>query len=275
MSPTLSPDRRLSRERRDDDASQLLRRAAETSSPDKRERLLGEVVELHLEVAESIASRYRRRGVAEDDLVQVAYLGLVKAARGFDVDAGHDFLAYAVPTIRGEVRRYFRDMAWVVRPPRRLQDLQARISAAGEDLSQILGRSARPSEIAASLGQDEEEVLEAMAANGCFAPTSLDAPTSADSPGSLGDLLPDEDEGDVAALEARMLLVPVLDSLSPRDRRIVFLRFCAQVTQREIAEELGITQMQVSRLLARILDDLRDAIGPLDRSLDPSLASTG
>lgn len=275
MSLTTSPGRRPSRERRDDSATQLLRRAAETSSPDEREHLLGEVVELYLEVAESIASRYRRRGVGEEDLVQVAYLGLVKATQGFDVDAGHDFLAYAVPTIRGEVRRYFRDMAWVVRPPRRIQDLQARISSAGEDLSQTLGRSARPSEIAELLGEDEEDVLEAMASNGCFAPTSLDAPTAADSLGSLGDLLPDEDQGDVAALEARMLLMPALDSLSPRDRRIVFLRFCAQVTQREIAEELGITQMQVSRLLARILTDLRDVIGPLDPSLGSTLASTG
>lgn len=272
-SPT--PDRRLSRERRDDAATELLRAAAASTCPDERERLLGEVVRLHLEVAESIASRYRRRGVGEDDLVQVAYLGLVKAARGFDVDAGHEFLSYAVPTIRGEVRRYFRDLAWVVRPPRRVQDLQSRISAAGEALAQELGRSARPSEIADWLEEDEEEILEAMAANGCFAPTSLDAPTSAESPGSIGDLLPDDDDGDVTSLEARMLLAPALDSLSPRDRRIVFLRFCAQVTQREIAEELGITQMQVSRLLARILTDLREQIGPVDRIGEQLLASTG
>lgn len=218
------------------------------------------MAELYLDVAESISGRYRQRGVPGDDLAQIAYLGLMKAVHGFDPTAGHDFLTYAVPTIRGEVRRYFRDQAWTVRPPRRLQELQSRISAASASLHQSLGRSPRPAEVAAELGVDVEEVLEAMSANGCFTPTSLDAPASPDGTWSLGDLLSDGD-GDAEASEARLLLSPALQSLPERDRRILYLRFCEQKPQREIAEEFGVTQMQISRLLSRILADLRGAIG--------------
>ena len=128
-----------------------------------------------MQIAVDVARRYRSRGVPIEDLEQVACLGLVKAARGFDPERATDFLSYAVPTIRGEVRRYFRDHGWVVRPPRTVQQAQARITAVESDLCQELGRAPRPTEIAERLDLDLDLVVEALAANGCFAPTSLDA----------------------------------------------------------------------------------------------------
>jgi RNA polymerase sigma-B factor len=202
-----------------------------------------------------MAARYRNRGVDLDDLEQVAMLGLTKAAQRFDPDAGHDFLSFAVPTIRGELRRYFRDQGWMVRPPRRVQDLQARMATAQDELEPRLGRSPRPSEIAVHLGVDLSDVIEALAADGCFTPTSLDA-TVGDGTSSLGDLLGHEDRA-LAWTEARIVLAPVLRRLSPRDRRILHLRFFEERTQQEIADEVGLTQAQVSRVITRILADLR------------------
>ncbi len=211
----------------------------------------------HLGVAHSIARRYRNRGIAADDLEQVARLGLVKAARNYDAAKQADFLAYAVPTIRGEVRKHFRDHGWMVRPPRRVQEMQSRILAAAADLTQQIGRSPRPSEIAAHLGEPISEVEEALGADGCFSPSSLDRPVSAasDAP-SLGDLLPGEDD-DQQAVEARVLLGPAVRRLSERDRKILHLRYFNGWTQEEIAREIGVTQMHVSRLLTRILAELR------------------
>ncbi len=262
VEPALVAAPSSAKQRRDAAASALLRSAWATTDSRERSRLHAEVAELYVEVAESISSRYRRRGVASEDLAQIAYLGLMKAVHGFDPTAGYDFLTYAVPTIRGEVRRYFRDHAWAVRPPRRLQEMQARISSTNESLHQLLGRSPNPQEVAVELDVDVEDVLEAMSANGCFTPTSLDAPASVDSSWSLSELLAD-DERDTQAAEARVVLGPALAGLSDRDRRILYLRFYDQKTQREIAEELGVTQMQISRLLSRILRDLRGAIGPV------------
>ena len=133
------------------DTARLLRLVAATDSEVERRRLLDEVVVANLGIAHSIAMRYRNRGIALDDLDQVARLGLVKAARGFDTDRQNDFLAYAVPTIRGEVRKHFRDHGWTVRPPRRVQELQSKIISAAAELTQSLGRSPRPSELALSL----------------------------------------------------------------------------------------------------------------------------
>ncbi|MCF6379284.1 SigB/SigF/SigG family RNA polymerase sigma factor [Nocardioides KLBMP 9356] len=262
---SLAPDRPATRPSADgprrarcpDDPPSHLRIVAEhepTSSP----FLVEELIEQHVEVARSIASRYRNRGLDLEDLQQVALLGLTKAARRFDPGAGHDFLSYAVPTIRGEVRRHFRDAGWVVRPPRRLQELQARISRAQDDLEQELGRSPRPSELAAHLDVPLDEVVEALSADGCFAPTSLDAPLD-DATTGIGDLIGDRSR-DTEAAEARLILEPLLARLDDRDRRIVFLRFHEERSQQEIAEAVGITQAQVSRVLARILARLRGGL---------------
>jgi RNA polymerase sigma-B factor len=229
-----------------------LRDARRTADADELTRQL---IETNAAVARSMASRYRNRGIDLDDLEQVALLGLTKAAQRFDPSAGHDFLSFAVPTVRGELRRHFRDAGWTVRPPRRVQDLQTRISAAQDRLESKLGRSPRPSEIAAHLDEQLSDVVEALAADGCFTPTSLDA-TVADGTSTLGDLLGGEDRA-LAHVEAKVMLDPLVRGLSRRDQRILRLRFYDGLTQQEIAAEVGLTQAQVSRVLARILADLR------------------
>ena len=236
--------------------AELLEQIARTRDGDERNRLQDEVVLLNMGVARAIAHRYRQRGLATDDLVQAAYVGLVKAVRGFDPVHGRDFLSYAVPTVTGEVKRYFRDFGWTVRPPRRVQELQAQISRASSELSQELGRSPRPSDVAERLDVSEEAVLEALAADGCFTPASLDVPVGEDGAATLGDLMPDE-EVEFASAEARVVLGPAVRRLAKRDRRILELRFFEGWTQEQIAQDIGVTQMQVSRLLSRILKDLR------------------
>lgn len=216
------------------------------------------LIEANMAIARSMASRYRNRGIDLDDLEQVALLGLTKAAQRFDPDAGHDFLSYAVPTVRGELRRHFRDAGWVVRPPRRVQELQRRISRAQRELEARLGRSPRPSELAAHLEEELADVVEALSADGCFTPTSLDG-TVGDGTSTLGDLIGSDDR-DIESAEARVVLSPVVGLLSDRDRRIVRLRFVDECTQQEIAEDIGLTQAQVSRVLTRILAELRDKL---------------
>jgi RNA polymerase sigma-B factor len=240
--------------------TELLNRLSETTDEQERRCLVDELVVVNLGVAHSIAIRYRNRGISVDDLEQVARLGLVKAAQAFDPSRQNDFLAYAVPTIRGEVRKHFRDHGWTVRPPRRIQELQSRIMAAAAELTQSLGRSPRPSEIARHLDAEVEEVHEALSADGCFSPSSLDRRVSEDeNSASLGDLLPDEDN-DQEAAEARLMLAPVVRRLGERDQLILHLRFFKGWTQEEIAQEIGVTQMHVSRLLNRILLELRSEL---------------
>jgi len=259
---SVKPDLRsttMSRRQRRDRTSRALAAVAETSGERRRQELLDYVVRINMGVARTVAGRYFHRGVDEDDLIQVAYMALTRAARDFDASRHQDFLSYAVPTIRGELKKHFRDQGWMVRPPRRVQEAQARITRAEGALSQELGRPARPSEIAAHLDMDLDDVIEALAADGCFSPSSLDRPVSANGDGggvALVDFLGEVDQ-DAPAAEARVVLGPVVRQLKPRDRRIVYLRFFEQRSQQEIADEIGVTQMQVSRLLARILRDLR------------------
>jgi len=249
-----------SRRRRHARTRALLRRAHETPDPAVREAALHEVVEIYIEVARSLASAYVGRGVPQEDLEQVACTALVRAARDFDPDLASDFLIYAVPTIRGELKKHFRDNGWTVRPPRRIQELQAVVSKARARLEQRYGREPTVDDIAAEVGESTTAVEEALAADGCFAPSSLDRRVSDDGSATLGDLLPAADS-DLEAAEARLMLDPVVRRLGPRDRMILRMRFWEGLTQREIGEEIGVTQMQVSRLLTRILTDLRDEIG--------------
>jgi RNA polymerase sigma-B factor len=237
--------------------------AARTGHDDRRHHLLDEVVLLNMGVANAVASRYMKRGINLDDLKQVAYVALVKAARGFDAQCGHEFLSYAVPTIRGEIKRHFRDQGWTVRPPRRIQELQMRIAVADNELAGRLGRSPRPSELSAHLDVDLEDVVEALSADGCFTPTSLDRPVGVDGDATIGDMLGGDDRGRDAA-EARVVLRPVVRRLTERQRRILMLRFFRGWTQQEIAEDIGVTQMQVSRLLSQIMTELRDQLEELE-----------
>jgi RNA polymerase sigma-B factor len=261
-------DRGISRAERSARTAELLDRAATLSDDDEeRHRLLQEVILLNRGVAEAVASRYQGRGVARDDLVQVAYEGLTKAVQRFDPATRNDLLTYAVPTIRGELLRHFRDHGWSVRPPRRVQELQWKVNQAIEGLEQDLGHAPTDAEIVASLGISDDEYREAVEAFGCFQPTSLEQPAAAGSSATLGDFIP-EDDRDSAATEARVVLSPVVRRLPERDRRILQLRFFEDMTQAEIGEDLGVTQMQVSRLLSRILDDLRHELIPREEDDD-------
>jgi RNA polymerase sigma-B factor len=237
----------------------LLEQVPQTMDDEEREHLIDQVVVLNMGVANAIASRYSARGVPLEDLRQVAYVALIKATRNYDVTAGHNFLSYCVPTIRGEIRRHFRDHGWMVRPPRRIQELQGRISVGQSELAFKLGRSPRPQEIAAHLDEPLEDVIEALAGEGCFTPASLDRPVGESGTTPLGELIGQDDEGQGSA-EARVVLAPVVSRLGERDRRILMLRFFRGWTQQEIAEDIGVTQMQVSRLLTRILADLRQEL---------------
>jgi len=261
-SQTVSPERRRRRAR----TKALLRAARDATSQELRQAALDEAVVLNMEVARSLAAPYGGRGIASEDLEQVAYAALVRAARDFDPDQSDEFLAYAVPTVRGEVKKYFRDHGWTVRPPRRVQELQAAVAASRSLLEQETGREPDLPEIAEEIGEPLAAVEEAMTAEGCFTPTSLDRPVGDGTTTSLGDLLPEDDAAyDIA--DARVMLEPALRRLAPRDRTIVELRFYEGLTQKEIGERIGVTQMQVSRLLSRILRDLRKEIeGPPARS---------
>jgi RNA polymerase sigma-B factor len=246
----------ITRAERSQRTNALLVEAHQTDDAQRREELLEEVMLLNRGVAEAVANRYRGRGVAVEDLHQAAFEGLVKAVRKFDPTVRPDLLTYAVPTIRGEVQRWFRDQSWMVRPPRRLQELQWKVNRGIESLQQELGREPSDDELCQRLGCSPEELDETVQSYGCFQPPSLDRPLgSADGP-TLGDVLSDE-EGEQNAAEARATLAPVVRHLPERDRRIIYLRFFQDRSQQEIGTELGVTQMQVSRLLERILRDLR------------------
>jgi RNA polymerase sigma-B factor len=210
-------------------------------------------------MARTLASRYDGRGVDTEDLVQVAYVGLVKAVHGYQPDPTTDFRSYAIPTIRGELKRHFRDSAWMVRPPRRIQDLQAAINAAEGDLAARLHRWPTEAELAAHIGVEVEQIVDAQRAQGCFHPFSLDAPMTADSSLSLGSLVAD-DADTYTLVDQVESLRPAVGDLSDRDRLILRRRFVDHWTQAEIAAEIGVSQMQVSRLLHRILLTLRAAL---------------
>ncbi|SDC26535.1 SigB/SigF/SigG family RNA polymerase sigma factor [Actinokineospora iranica] len=227
----------------------------------RRETVRDKLVTGHLPLAEHIAMRFAHRGVAREDLTQVATVGLIHAVDRFDPGRGIDFLSYAVPTIMGEVRRYFRDTAWSVRVPRRLKELHLTISAAGNELSQRLGRAPTPSEIAQHLGMTREEVYEGLEAGQVYQSVSLDEALSSGDPDSdpLADTL-GEDDAALSGIEDHESLRPLIERLPERERRILMLRFFKNMTQTQIAEKIGVSQMHVSRLLSRTLETLREGL---------------
>jgi RNA polymerase sigma-B factor len=259
-SPFLDPyEFDLTRKQRHDRTARALAATATNRSPRRRQQLEDYVIQINMSVARSVASRYFERGIEQDDLLQVAYAALTRAVRDFDPDRQQDFLTYAVPTIRGELKKHFRDRGWTVRPPRRIQELQGSINRAQGELAQRLGRSPRPAEVAEELDADLGDVLEAMSADGCFTPSSLDQPVANGEGGhstAVCELL-GEDDPSQPAVEARATLGPAVRQLRERDRRILYLRFFKECTQQEIADQIGVTQMQLSRRLGRIMRDLR------------------
>jgi RNA polymerase sigma-B factor len=245
------------------EATHRLLREAAAAEPDERRRLQDEAIVLNIGLAESVARKYTGRAEEQSDVTQVAYVGLVNAVRRFSPEKGVDFISFAMPTITGEIKRFFRDQGWTVRPPRRIQDLHRQTTAATAALSQTLGRTPTPQEIADDLDEDVEDVEEALGCRSCYTPASIDAPTRTEDGSTLADVLGDDDTN-FSRSEARTALRPLCRNLPPRDQRILFLRFFRGWTQQEIAQELGVTQMQVSRLLARILGHLRSRLGPTD-----------
>jgi RNA polymerase sigma-B factor len=227
-----------------------------------RDRVRGRLIELYIPLAEYLARRFRNRGEQFDDLVQVANLGLIKSVDGYDPTRGAAFTSYAIPMIVGELKRHFRDKGWDVRVPRRLQELRLEISKISGDLAQDLGRSPTVADLAARLGVSEEEVIEGLDCGQAYRALSLDAPVGEAGDGGatgLGDLLGGEDP-DMANVENRESLRPILAKLPEREQKIIAMRFHGNLTQSQIAAQLGISQMHVSRLLAGALRTLREEL---------------
>ncbi|HEY6797626.1 MAG TPA: SigB/SigF/SigG family RNA polymerase sigma factor [Kineosporiaceae bacterium] len=246
-------------EKRRRDTAELVEQLRTAQDPARQRFLRQQLIILNVPVATSIAMRYRSRGESLEDLVQTAQLGLVKAVNGFDAERGLDFLAYAVPTISGEVKRHFRDQGWDIRPPRRIQELRADVERASAELTQTLGRAPRLSEIAVHLGAKEEEVIECVASADLYHVHSLDAPV-----GGVEELPVSETIGGVDPMidqiDDVLSVRPLVERLSERERHILALRFYSDWTQQQIADEVGVTQMQISRVLGNTLRRLRDGL---------------
>ncbi|MET8974466.1 RNA polymerase sigma factor SigF [Streptomyces sp. NPDC004539] len=227
-------------------------------SPEYAE-LRNRLVRMHLPLVEHLARRFRNRGEPLDDLTQVATIGLIKSVDRFDPDRGVEFSTYATPTVVGEIKRHFRDKGWAVRVPRRLQELRLALTTATAELSQLHGRSPTVHELAEKLAISEEEVLEGLESANAYSTLSLDVPDTDDESPAVADTLGAEDEA-LEGVEYRESLKPLLEDLPPREKRILLLRFFGNMTQSQIAQEVGISQMHVSRLLARTLAQLREKL---------------
>jgi RNA polymerase sigma-B factor len=227
-------------------------------------RLRNELIEAHKSLAMHLARRFANRGEPFDDLLQVAYLGMLKAVERFDPDRQLEFSTFATATVEGELKRHFRDRTWSVRVPRRPQELHLRLGNAINELSQRLKRPPRIPELAEELGVSDEDILEAMEVGGAYRSTSIDGkPSDEGETLTLQGRLGEDDHGfDLA--EHRVLLERVIQELPEREQKIIRLRFFQEMTQTEIAQEVGISQMHVSRLLARTLSILRDRLETLD-----------
>ena len=223
--------------------------------------LRNDLVRLHLPLVDHCARRFRNRGEPLEDLVQVGTIGLIKSIDRFDLERGVEFTTYATPTIIGEIKRHFRDKGWAIRVPRRLQEMRMQITVTTADLSQKLGRSPTPRELAEAIGCSLDDVVEGMASANAYSTLSLDAGDdgSDDRSPSLAESLGIEDHN-LEHVEIRESLKPLLDALDPRDKKILLLRFFKNMTQSQIAEEIGISQMHVSRLLTRTLAQLRESL---------------
>lgn len=259
MSAEHRPAEQYSRE----DTKRLFAELRRTEDPALRD----ELAKLHLPLVEYLAKRFKDRGEPLDDLVQVGSVGLLKAIDRFDLDRGVEFSTYATPTIVGELKRYFRDKGWAVRVPRRLQELSLRLNKIIAQQTQELGRSPTISEIAEAAEVTEDEVLEAVESGQAYSTTSLDAPSGEDEDApARADRLGEEDMR-LDNLEYFASLAPLIEQLPERERQILYLRFFKGMTQSKIAEQVGISQMHVSRLLTRVLEFLREG---MDTSADPT-----
>jgi RNA polymerase sigma-B factor len=257
----------------DEAASALVETFAATdpSSPD-RSALRERVIEAWLPLAAHLTRRYAGRGEPADDLFQVAVVGLIKAVDRYDLSHGVDFAVFAIPTVLGEIKRHFRDRCWSLRVPRRLQELRLAITAANNELTQSLGRAPTVADVATHLKISEDEVLEGLEGGRAYTATSLSTPLNDGSNLELGDTLGAEDGG-FERMENLVSLRPALAKLDERERAILALRFSGNLSQAEIGERLGISQMHVSRLLAKTVARLRTELLN-DRALEPGRPQT-
>jgi len=243
---------------------EISRTAEDTSA---HARLRRRLIEEHLPLAEHIARRFARRGQPAEDLLQVARIGLINAVDRFDPAREIDFVAFAVPTVMGEVRRYFRDQTWSVRVPRRLKDLQHTLAQATAELTQRTGHAPTPLALAEHLGLDVEDVTEALHASNAYQTASLDRPAHDEASGAaMADTL-GSDDPDLANLENREVVRKLLENLPERERAILVMRFFDNMSQSQIGERVGLSQMHVSRLLARTLRSLRDQLASAEETL--------
>lgn len=242
-----------------DRTRELFRRYKEEGDTEAREQLIVS----HLNLVRFLASKFKNRGEPLDDLIQVGTIGLIKAIDRFDPDRGLEFTTYATPTIMGEIKRHFRDKGWSVRVPRRLQELSAKVNQATDELTKELQRSPSVEEIAERLGTSVDEVLEAMESSSAYSAVPLEAGGSngdEDAPSVL-DHYASEDEN-LAFSDDRMVIEDAICGFSPREQEVIRMRFIDGLTQVEIADKLGISQVQVSRLLRRTLKKIQEKIDP-------------
>jgi RNA polymerase sigma-B factor len=219
------------------------------------------LVTLHLPLVQHCARRFRNRGEPFEDLVQVGTIGLIKSIDRFDLGRGVEFSTYATPTIIGEIKRYFRDKGWAIRVPRRLQELRMQIGTTTAEITQTLGRSPTPRELAEAIGCTVEEIIEGIESSNAYSTLSLDATDDNGEDGGVSMLeMMGLDDEELEQIEIRESIKPLLEALPAREKRILLLRFFKNKTQSEIATEIGISQMHVSRLLSRTLDQLRESL---------------
>jgi RNA polymerase sigma-B factor len=224
-------------------------------------------------LAEALAARFAGRGREREDLTQVAYLGLIKAARGFDDSRGASFAAYAAPTITGELKRYLRDRCWVVRPPRRVQDLRTELLRSEPELTQLMGHPPTAAELARELGVPEDNVREAAAAGSSLRPDSLDVvDTNGEGRPALGDGLASPDDP-LERLEELMCLDKAIRNLSEDERELLYRRYFCEESQAELGRRFGVSQMQVSRRLSKVLVRLHQLLTAADAQASAPLGA--
>jgi RNA polymerase sigma-B factor len=243
-------------------AAELLDELDHTSDERRRTELCDEIITLAVPLADRLTNRYRGRGVSTDDLRQVARAALVQAMRRFEGGGEQAFLAYVVPSIRGELKRYFRDHAWGIRPPRRVQEARLAVNKAYDELCVSLGREPTDDELAEATNTDVDTIREVWTARGLCWPDSLDRPIADESGAPTAADLVGEDDPFLDRVDDRLILRPLLERLDPRERKVVFLRYYRGRSQREVGQRIGVTQMQVSRIEAKIMRELREALVP-------------
>jgi len=259
VSTTARSSRRWTEEQRRRERELLEKWANPATDAPTRAQARDELITMHLPLVQHLAWRYRDRGEPLDDIVQAGTIGLIKAIDGFDLDRGVELSTYATPTILGEIKRHFRDRTWAVHVPRRLQELQGTVATRIDELSAVLHRSPTVREVAQSLDISEQDVLDALDARQARTSDSLDHGTGTTEgdvePRAVAVIDPAFDD-----IDDRESLRPLLEALPARERAIITMRFVQGMSQSAIAEELGISQMHVSRLLARSLRDLREGL---------------